>query len=166
MDHQWKNLTLMEGTNCVWGYQEVVTGPGFDDAALPCTQKSHIVMLHNRKWGWENMINRSPYLPIFPSLQFLSTRNCIAPHQFLPPYYQLVEPSVRAEQLVHFQDFTAQTCLLKISNLCQQSLYHQTICLNCFNCIKKTSESNCSLPKLLYPKKQRNRHPIHITLTA
>ncbi len=103
---------------------------------------------------------------ILPSLQFLRTRNCIAPHQLLPPYYQPVEPSVRAEKLVNFQDFTAQTCLLKISNLCQQSLYHQTICLNCINCTKKTSESNCFLPKLLYPKKQRNRHPIHITLTA
>ncbi len=47
MDHCWKNLKLMEGTNCVLGYQEVVAGTGVvaAAAALPCTHKSHIIML-------------------------------------------------------------------------------------------------------------------------
>ncbi len=44
MDHWWKNLTLMEGTNSVLGYQEVEAEPGVA-AALPCTHKSHIDVL-------------------------------------------------------------------------------------------------------------------------
>ncbi len=122
----------------------------------------------NENGGWENVINISPYLPLFSSLPISKhwELHCTIPTSLKQcTTNQWNQMCVRErEQLINFQDLAAQTCLPK-SEISEGIL--PIIGKPLSQLHKENPRNSIGLsPKLLYPKKQRNTQQICITLNS
>jgi len=117
----WDLLGFTLGSTSTWPW----CAPAEEFSTLPCFERHVNSLLHTWiphcfpnpiftlqkwKWGWENMINISPYLPLFPSLQISNWElHCTTPT--FTTSLSTNETICKKEQLkVNLQDFIANFC--------------------------------------------------------